>query len=56
VRGANAARSGHIVTMRADADLSLPGIAWLVEEFVDHLDLNDVTLIGNDTAGRLFSW
>jgi len=43
----------HRHAMRADADLSLPGIAWLVEEFVDHLDLDDVTLIGNDTGGAL---
>jgi len=43
----------HRHAMRADAGLLLPGIAWLVEEFVDHLDLDDVTLIGNDTDGAL---
>ena len=39
--------------MHADADLSLPGIARLVAEFLDRLDLHDVTLVGNDTGGAL---
>ena len=39
--------------MRPDADLSLPAIAGLVTEFLDRLDLHDVTLIGNDTGGAL---
>ncbi|MEU0934670.1 alpha/beta hydrolase [Embleya sp. NPDC005971] len=43
----------HQHTMRADADLSLPGIARLVAEFLDRLDLDDVTLVGNDTGGAL---
>jgi pimeloyl-ACP methyl ester carboxylesterase len=43
----------HRHAMRADADLSLPGIARLVEEFLDRLDLADVTLVGNDTGGAL---
>jgi pimeloyl-ACP methyl ester carboxylesterase len=34
-------------------DLSLPRIARLVEEFLDRLDLHDVTLVGNDTGGAL---
>ena len=34
-------------------DLSLPAIAQLVEEFLDRLDLHDVTLVGNDTGGAL---
>ena len=34
-------------------DLSLPAIAGLVEEFLDRLDLHDVTLVGNDTGGAL---
>jgi pimeloyl-ACP methyl ester carboxylesterase len=37
----------------ADADLSLPGIARLVAEFLDRLGLHDVTLVGNDTGGAL---
>jgi pimeloyl-ACP methyl ester carboxylesterase len=43
----------HRQPMRPDADLSLPGIARLVAEFLDRLDLRDVTLVGNDTGGAL---
>ena len=43
----------HRHPMRADADLSLRGIARLVAEFCDRLDLRDVTLVGNDTGGAL---
>ncbi|MFI2185738.1 alpha/beta fold hydrolase [Streptomyces sioyaensis] len=43
----------HRRAMHADADLSLPGVARLVTEFLDRLDLHDVTLIGNDTGGAL---
>jgi pimeloyl-ACP methyl ester carboxylesterase len=39
--------------MRDGADLSLPGIAGLAAEFMDRLDLHDVTLVGNDTGGAL---
>lgn len=43
----------HRHGMRADANLSLPAIAGLVTEFIDRLDLDDVTLVGNDTGGAL---
>ncbi|XES01201.1 alpha/beta fold hydrolase [Streptomyces sp. S1D4-11] len=43
----------HRHGMRADADLSLPGVARLVAEFLDRLDLRDVVLVGNDTGGAL---
>jgi pimeloyl-ACP methyl ester carboxylesterase len=43
----------HRHAMHADADLSLRGIARLVAEFLDRLDLHDVTLVGNDTGGAL---
>jgi pimeloyl-ACP methyl ester carboxylesterase len=43
----------HRIPMRPDADLSLFGVAGLVAEFLDRLDLRDVTLIGNDTGGAL---
>jgi len=43
----------HRHAVRADADLSLPGIARLVGEFLDRLDLHDVTLVGNDTGGAI---
>jgi pimeloyl-ACP methyl ester carboxylesterase len=43
----------HRQAMHADADLSLPGIARLAAEFLERLDLQDVTLAGNDTGGAL---
>src|SRR5258708_33117024 len=43
----------HRHPMRADADLSVRGIARLVAEFLDRLDLDNVTLVGNDTGGAL---
>jgi pimeloyl-ACP methyl ester carboxylesterase len=44
---------GHRVPMAADADLSLPGLAGLVDELLAALDLRDVTLVGNDTGGAI---
>jgi pimeloyl-ACP methyl ester carboxylesterase len=43
----------HRHAMRADADLSLGGIARLVAELLDRLDLHGVTVVGNDTGGAL---
>jgi pimeloyl-ACP methyl ester carboxylesterase len=43
----------HRRAMREDTDLSLPGMARLITEFLDRLDLRDVTLVGNDTGGAL---
>lgn len=43
----------HRKGMRPEADLSPLGIAGLVAEFLDALDLRDVTLVGNDTGGML---
>lgn len=43
----------HPHAMRADADLSLRAIARLVAEFLERLELRDVTLVGNDTGGAL---
>ncbi len=39
---------GHRRPMRADADLSLRGLAKLQAEFLEALDLRNVTLVGND--------
>ena len=36
-----------------DADLTPPGVAALIAEFLDALDLRDVTLIANDTGGAI---
>ncbi|MEV6879293.1 alpha/beta hydrolase [Amycolatopsis sp. NPDC051128] len=43
----------HRHPMRDDADLSLPGIARLLAEFLDRLNLREVTLAGVDTGGAL---
>ncbi|HEX5924439.1 MAG TPA: alpha/beta fold hydrolase, partial [Baekduia sp.] len=43
----------HELPLRADADLSPPGVAKIVADFIAALDLEDVTLIGNDTGGAL---
>jgi pimeloyl-ACP methyl ester carboxylesterase len=43
----------HRHAMHADADLTPRGLARLVSEFLDRLDLHDVTLVGNDTGGAL---
>ncbi|MEV6292953.1 alpha/beta hydrolase [Streptomyces sp. NPDC051896] len=40
----------HRRPMRPDADLSAHGIARLLAEFMDRLDLRDVTLVQNDTG------
>jgi pimeloyl-ACP methyl ester carboxylesterase len=39
---------GHKRPMRADADLSMRGLAGLVAELLERLDLRDVVLAGND--------
>lgn len=36
-----------------DADLTTPGLARLVAEFLEALGLDDVTLVGNDTGGAI---
>lgn len=43
----------HSQPMPADADLSMPGVAGMVAELIERLDLRDVTLVGNDTGGAI---
>ena len=43
----------HQWPMNADADLSPHGIARLVLDFIQALDLSDVTIAGNDTGGAI---
>ncbi|MEA2458559.1 MAG: hypothetical protein QOC95_1531 [Thermoleophilaceae bacterium] len=43
----------HTIPMKPDADLSPPGVAHLIAEFVEALDLRDVTLVANDSGGAL---
>jgi pimeloyl-ACP methyl ester carboxylesterase len=44
---------GHRLAMNAGAELSLESVARLVAEFLDRLDLDDVTIVGNDTGGAI---
>jgi pimeloyl-ACP methyl ester carboxylesterase len=43
----------HRIPMRPEADLSPPGVARLVADFLEALDLDGVTLVGNDTGGAI---
>jgi pimeloyl-ACP methyl ester carboxylesterase len=39
--------------MSPDADLTPPGVASVIESFLEALDLEDVTLVGNDSGGAM---
>lgn len=41
------------IAMKPDADLSPPGIAAIVDSFLAALELDDVTLVGNDSGGAM---
>lgn len=41
----------HKVPLNRQADLSLAGVAKLISDLLDHLDLTDVTLVGLDFGG-----
>ena len=43
----------HSIPMKPDADLSVDGVAKLVADFIEALDLRDVTLVGNDSGGAI---
>ena len=43
----------HPEPMNADADLSPPGLARIVDEFIASLGLEQVTLVANDTGGAI---
>ena len=43
----------HLVPAGPRADLTPPGVAGLIPEALEALDLADVTLVGNDTGGAL---
>ena len=43
----------HRLPMAPDADLTPPGLARLIDDFAEALDLGPVTLVGNDTGGAL---
>lgn len=44
---------GHAVPMDVGADLGVVGQARLISDFLNALDLEEVTLVGNDTGGAL---
>jgi pimeloyl-ACP methyl ester carboxylesterase len=44
---------GHSIPMRPEADMSPAGVARMVAELMEELDLRDVTLVGNDTGGAI---
>jgi pimeloyl-ACP methyl ester carboxylesterase len=41
------------IAMNSDADLSPPGIAAIIDSFLAALDLDDVTIVGNDSGGAM---
>jgi pimeloyl-ACP methyl ester carboxylesterase len=43
----------HRIAMRPEADVSPTGLARLIADLLEALDLRDVTLVGNDTGGAL---
>jgi pimeloyl-ACP methyl ester carboxylesterase len=43
----------HRIALRADAPLAPPDVARLVADFLAALELEDVTLVGNDTGGAI---
>jgi pimeloyl-ACP methyl ester carboxylesterase len=45
---------GHRIPMREDADLTMPGMVNIIADFLDALDLADVTLVVTDWGGPLF--
>ncbi|MFP5389038.1 MAG: alpha/beta fold hydrolase [Thermoleophilia bacterium] len=45
--------AAHQVAMKPDADLSPPGIAALIASFLEALELEDVTIVGNDSGGAM---
>ncbi|MCB0937350.1 MAG: alpha/beta hydrolase [Mycobacterium sp.] len=44
---------GHRRAMRPAAELTMRGVAAMVDEFLTALDLEDVVLVGNDTGGAI---
>src|SRR3954453_1717720 len=46
----------HELALKPGVDLSLPGLADLVGDFLEALDLDGVTLVANDTGGAIAPW
>lgn len=45
--------AAHRAAMNPDADLTPPGIAKLIADFLAKLELEDVTIVGNDSGGAI---
>jgi len=45
--------AAHQVALKADADLSPYGIAAIISNFLEALDLSAVTIVGNDSGGAM---
>jgi pimeloyl-ACP methyl ester carboxylesterase len=43
----------HPEPLKPDADLTPPGVARILADFIAALDLDDATLVGNDTGGAI---
>src|SRR3954462_1649526 len=43
----------HTIPMKPDADTSPRGVAYLIAEFLEALELTDAVVIGNDTGGAI---
>jgi pimeloyl-ACP methyl ester carboxylesterase len=46
----------HSIPLRADADLSLAGLAGTVADLLAALELEDVAIVANDTGGAVSQW
>jgi pimeloyl-ACP methyl ester carboxylesterase len=44
---------GHSIALDGEPDLSLFGVARIVADFLDALELSDVTIVANDTGGAV---
>lgn len=43
----------HSIPLKPDADLTLPGMARITADFLEALDLSEVTIVANDTGGAV---
>jgi pimeloyl-ACP methyl ester carboxylesterase len=46
----------HSIPLHEDADMSLPGLARIVADFIEALELEDVAIVANDTGGAVSQW
>src|SRR4051794_30560723 len=44
---------GHRVPLDEEPDMSLPGLADILDGFITALDLDEITLVANDTGGAI---